>query len=92
MAWGGKRPGAGRKRGTLDKATAARQQAIEASGITPLDYMLTVLRDEDAPAEDRLEAVKAAAPYVHAKLANVEHKGDDGRPLQIIIKRYASEN
>ena len=38
----------------------------------PLDFMLTMLRDEDLTREQRFEAAKAAAPYVHAKLANVE--------------------
>lgn len=38
----------------------------------PLDYMLSMLRDETLEPTARFEAAKAAAPYVHAKLANVE--------------------
>lgn len=41
----------------------------------PLDYLLSIMRDEDLPRPDRVDAAKAAAPYVHAKLASVEHKG-----------------
>jgi hypothetical protein len=68
----------------------ARQKAAE-GGIMPLDYMLTVLRDEEMDASTRMDAAKAAAPYVHAKLASVEHKGEDGGPLQIIVKRFSPE-
>ncbi len=75
---GGKRPGAGRKAGAPNKATAARQEAVEASGLTPLDYMLSIMRDETKATEDRFEAAKAAAPYVHPKLANVDHQSSDG--------------
>ncbi len=44
-------------------------------GLTPLDYMLTMLRDESLEPKARFEIAKAAAPYVHAKLATVEHSG-----------------
>lgn len=88
MAKGGKREGAGRKPGVPNKRTAAQAEAVEASGLTPLDFMLTVLRDENQTKEDRMWAAEKAAPYVHAKLASVEHKGEDGGPLQIIVKRF----
>ncbi|GMB80531.1 hypothetical protein NN6n1_13130 [Shinella zoogloeoides] len=72
---GGKRDGAGRKAGSPNKRTEQQVAKIEASGLTPLDYMLNILRDEDADAKDRMWAAEKAAPYVHAKLASVEHKG-----------------
>ncbi len=75
MARGGARQGAGRKAGLPNKKTAQRTAEIEASGLTPLDYMLAILRDETLSTEDRFEAAKAAAPYVHPKLAAVEHSG-----------------
>ncbi len=37
------------------------------------------------------DAARDAAPYVHAKLASVEHKGEGGGPLQVIIQRYAGD-
>jgi hypothetical protein len=46
------------------------------SGITPLDHMLAVLRDEERTPAERMEAAKAAAPYVHARLAHIERKED----------------
>lgn len=90
---GGKRPGAGRKRGAPNKATAARQKAVEQSGLTPLDYMLSIMRDETKPTEDRFEAAKAAAPYVHPKLASVDHQSSDGSmsPKPSVIEFVAPE-
>jgi hypothetical protein len=43
--------------------------------------MLSILRDEQMATESRFEAAKAAAPYVHPKLASVEHKGDPENPV-----------
>lgn len=76
MPHGGARTGAGRKPGESTKLNAeARQKALE-GGVSPLDYMLGLLRNEENPADMRFEAAKAAAPYVHARLAAVEHSGD----------------
>ena len=37
----------GRQKGTRNKLTAQREAEIAASGLTPLDYMLRILRDEN---------------------------------------------
>jgi hypothetical protein len=34
------------------------------------------MNDQNEEMHHRLDAAKAAAPYVHPKLANIEHKGD----------------
>lgn len=78
----GKKTG-GRGKGVPNKATAAKAKAVEASGLTPLDYMLTVLRDITETKENRMWAAEKAAPYVHPKLANVEHTGKDGGPVAV---------
>lgn len=70
MARGGARPNAGRKRNTPNKATAAREARVSASGITPLDYMLQVMRDAKADAVRRDDMAKSAAPYVHPKFSS----------------------
>ena len=57
----------------------------------PLDCMLSILRDEDMAPDARMDAAKAAAPYVHAKLASVEHKGEGGGPLVLEIVRFADK-
>lgn len=76
MARGGKREGAGRPKGTVNKATAQRQAEVAASGLTPLDYLLGVMRDEEADEASRRDCAKAAAPYVHPRLAAVELSGE----------------
>jgi len=76
----------GRKRGTPNRATVARQEPVAASGLTPLDYLLAVMRDETVPAAERMEAAKAAAPYVHPRLASIEHGGRDGGPIEQVYE------
>ena len=92
MAWpkGKPRPkGAGRGKGTPNKRTQAVLAKAEEYGISPLDVMLSTMRDAwdtAAKVSDPLEklnakaiavqAAKEAAPYVHARLASVESKVD----------------
>ena len=62
----------GRQKGTLNERTAEMLAEIEAGGEMPLAFMLRVMRDESVPMAGRMEAAARAAPYCHAKLANVE--------------------
>lgn len=80
----GVKTGGGSRKGKPNKATAAKAKAIAESGLTPLDYMLQVMRDGETEAI-RFEAAKAAAPYVHPKLANIEHTGKDGGEIKAAI-------
>jgi hypothetical protein len=75
----------GRKKGTPNKKTARLQEIINASGVTPLEHMLGVLRDPNASATERFEAAKAAAPYVHARLAAIEHAGNEAKPMRMVV-------
>lgn len=88
---GGARANSGRKKGTANKKTREIADRAAAEGITPLEYMLKVMRadiPDDLEPRDRLaaenmrfEAAKAAAPYIHPRLAAVEHTGKDGNAL-----------
>lgn len=71
----------GRTKGIPNKASAAKAAEVAASGLTPLDYMLSVMRDTKADVARRDDMAKASAPYVHPKLAAVEHTGADGGPM-----------
>ena len=89
---GGKRTGAGRKAGSATRRTREIADRAAENGITPLEYMLEVMR---APSEHedvrvmlareamRFEAAKAAAPYVHPRLAAIEHTGPNGGPVAV---------
>ena len=72
MPVGGRRPGAGRPKGSLNKTTAETLERIKQSGELPLDYMLRVMRDERADKARRDDMAKAASPYVHARLQAVD--------------------
>lgn len=87
---GGKRPGAGRKPGARNLRTEAQVKAAEAGGITPLEYLLSVMRDKSRDDNQRIDAAKAAAPYVHPKLQNTTHKGDEDAPIEHVF-RWAGE-
>ena len=72
MARGGARPGAGRKRGSLTKKTTEIAQQATAAGVTPLEFMLKVMRNPRRTPDQRMDAAKAAAPYIHPKLSAVQ--------------------
>ena len=76
----GSRPGerrGGRVKGSPNKVTAQRQAEIAASGETPLDYMIRVMRDPAVEHNRRDEMAKAVAPFVHPRLSAVAHGGGD---------------
>lgn len=83
---GGARKGAGRKKGSPNRKTMQIQQEIERSGLTPLEYMLEVMRDPNEESQKRLSAANMAAPYCHAKLSSVELTGKDGAPMQTVTR------
>jgi hypothetical protein len=65
--------------------------AIRASGPTPLDYMLQLMRDESLEPAKRLDAAKAAAPYVHPRLASVAVGNQDDKPFEQVIRWALTE-
>lgn len=73
-----------RPKGSKNKATLEREQAVKEGGMTPLEYLLSVFRNEESDSKERLDAAKAAAPYVHPRLAAVEHSGEigNGKPVK----------
>ena len=72
MAHGGARPGAGRKRGGANRATEEAIARASETGEMPLDFLLRIMRDDGADEVKRIDCAKAAAPYLHAKLANID--------------------
>ena len=71
-----KRNGAGRKAGAVTTRTREIADKALSEGISPLDYMLQMLRDTNETQANRMWAAEKAAPYVHPKLAAVEHSGE----------------
>lgn len=97
---GGARKGAGRKPGSATKRTREIADAAIADGITPLEFMLRVMRQEVDPEWNvlaqishqamRFEAAKAAAPYIHPRLQAIEHSG--GVTVRTLAEELAGLN
>lgn len=84
---GGARKGAGRKKGSCTaKTRELAEKAIE-SGMSPLEYLLEVMRDVGQDQKDRIDAAKSAAPYIHPKLSAVQIDGDMGLSGELSIKQ-----
>lgn len=73
MGRGGKRPGAGRPKGSKNRITEALLEDLEESGRqTPLEFLMATMTDPGIEFRLRLDAAKAAAPYVHARQQSLE--------------------
>ena len=89
MAHGGKRRGAGRKIGAVAKVTAQARKKALASGMSPLDYMLKVMRNTKAETKRRDDMAKAAAPFCHTRA--IEHSGPNRGPITTLDLSKATD-
>jgi hypothetical protein len=64
----------GRQKGARNRATEEARAAAAATGILPLDYMLSVMRDSAADNRRRDAMAMAAAPYLHPRLTAIDAK------------------
>lgn len=74
---GGARRGCGRPKGSLTKRTQEIRANAALTGMTPLEVMLSAMRHYlDLGDFDKAALfAKDAAPYMHPRLASVEHAG-----------------
>lgn len=70
----------------MNRLAKDAQERAAASGILPLDYLLSIMRDENADEAKRIDAAKAAAPYVHPKRSPVDSEGKD-TSLTVIVNK-----
>jgi hypothetical protein len=92
----------GREKGTRNRATEEARAAAAATGVLPLDYMLSVMRDPAADQKRRDAMAMAAAPYLHPRLSAVDAKlsptAADPSPDKLVIefvmpsKNYARDD
>jgi hypothetical protein len=80
----------GRKKGSKNKRTEELEKAA-ASGMTPLDYLLKVMRDKKQDVGIRVDCAKAAAPYVHARRAPEDKHGNTMPPILYITPDLEAE-
>jgi len=64
----------GRQKGARNRATVEARAAAAATGILPLHYMLSVMRDSAADHKRRDAVAMAAAPYLHPRLTAIDAK------------------
>ena len=97
MAGHGSPPGVrqgGRRKGTPNKRTVERQTEMAellAAGVTPLEFMLGIMRDERTDPSVRIEAARSAAPYCHPRLSAVDLATREG-PLIVEISRFGGDD
>jgi len=94
MAKGGKREGAGRKKGSLNKPKKGLLDMIQEiyPGYHPLLAMAAVANDISADDVMRFNANKEVAQYVTPKMKSIEVKGvEDGVPIQVITRTIIDE-
>ena len=67
--WGGARRGAGRKQGTKNPRTIARNEAARLLPFNadPLAWLLALMTDTRQDLRLRVDAARAAMPYCHAR-------------------------
>jgi hypothetical protein len=65
---------------TLKKKPKAKSSkkasSTDKGSLSPLEFMLNLLRDGEASIDNRKWAAYHAAPYCHSKLSTVDHSGD----------------
>ena len=67
---GGARPGAGRKKKALVLLPASPKDQ------TPLQFLLAMMQDQAVDLKLRVEAARAAMPFVHVKVGDVGKKDE----------------
>lgn len=62
----------GRVKGSLNKTTrmllAAEKAAEQKENLTPLDFLLSVINDAEAPMALRIDAARSCLPFCHPKI------------------------
>lgn len=82
MPKGGRREGAGRPKGSLNKATASVRDAAQVFTDEALGVLATVMRDAASPAASRVAAASALLDRGHGKpMQATEITGSEGGAL-----------
>lgn len=74
--------------GTQPPAPPPKPQDL--SALTPLDYLLSLVRDGEADAKVRMQAAALAAPYVHAKPAPAGKKDAQKAEAGKVASRFSA--
>lgn len=85
---GGKRPGAGRPKGSKSKKTLAVEAKLEELGCDPIEGMAKIAQAAFDAEDFQLAGnmYKELAQYVAPKRKAIEHSGKDGGPVEHVFK------
>lgn len=83
MSRGGNRTGSGRPKGSKNVKTIELIDKAVGDGQTPLEFLLGVMNDMENMKNLRIDAAKAAAPYVHSKLTTIDATIDTDITMKI---------
>jgi hypothetical protein len=81
----------GRPPGSKNKQTVGMLLA-QRKGISPLEFLLSAMDDEKLDLKVRIDAAKAACPFIHPRLSavQVENKPWDGDPHSITNEQLSA--
>ena len=84
--------GPGRPKGARNKIFGKTHEQILAGGESPLEFLVRTYQDAKNDYSMRLDAAKAAAPYMHPKLANHTVTGDVDIGIRSVLIQGVSPN
>lgn len=61
---------------SADKISQRELRKAEELGYSPVEFLLNVMNNEHEPMGRRVEAAKAAAPFIHPRLSAVDSTHD----------------
>ena len=85
----GRRKTGGRAPGTPNRASVDFREKVLRSGLSPIDYMCRVYRDENEPTSIRLEAAARVANFIYPRMSTVDVNSANGQPLVVQILRFS---
>lgn len=81
---GGRREGAGRK--------STKHEFVDDGLLTPLQFMIDIMRDEERSPAERFDAAKVALPFCSARLQNVVAEVEHDLEIHLVSYLDADSN
>jgi hypothetical protein len=69
----------------VTKRTREIAERAAEQGITPLEFLVNTMRDTRQEFAARLDAAKAAAPYMHPRLAQVDQHNTGEQTVTVVV-------
>ena len=73
----------GRRKGSINKKTRTIADHARQEGLTPLEYLCGIVRDEKQPQAVRMQAAEKALPYMHPRLEMIAAMVDQRSTTEI---------